>query len=476
MPARLARDPPAVYRRREPEKTVLHALVREHLATLIEALREPDDPGSGLPRFVEEDFRAYVRCGILACGLIRVHCECGVDAVVAYSCKGRGMCPSCGARRMFETAANLVDHVLPEAPLRQWVLSSPFELRGALAGDSDLLCAVNRIFVDEVERWMLRKAEKDGFAGGQIGAVTFVQRFGSALNLHPHLHTLAIDGLYRAKDDGVEFHAVAAPTADDERVVSLAVCRRVERLLVRRGLVGDDVNAADGEKTALMRWYARAMAERAKLSRIDERGRPWSPTIGMGRPLSTGDVLGFSVHARTWVAAHDRAGRERLCRYAGRPPLADAQLSKTTDGQIAFELSKPRWNGETHLVMDPLPFLRRIAWLVPPPRIHAIHYHGFLAPAAKLRSLVVPGRAVQLRVRGPLEAPACAAAPPTSPYYISRAKLLKRVYNIDLMCPRCGREMRPIAAIEDPNELRRILTHLGLPADEPKLSPPRWPP
>jgi hypothetical protein len=51
--------------------------------------------------------------------------ECGKDELVACSCKGRGFCPSCGARRMADLAAHLVDAVLPHAPVRQWVLSLP---------------------------------------------------------------------------------------------------------------------------------------------------------------------------------------------------------------------------------------------------------------------------------------------------------------------------------------------------------------
>ncbi|ARX22851.1 hypothetical protein AM393_28980 (plasmid) [Klebsiella pneumoniae] len=63
-------------------------------------------------------------------GFLRVRCEsCHAEHLVAFSCKRRGFCPSCGARRMAESAALLVDEVLPEQPMRQWVLSFPFQLR-----------------------------------------------------------------------------------------------------------------------------------------------------------------------------------------------------------------------------------------------------------------------------------------------------------------------------------------------------------
>ena len=57
-------------------------------------------------------------------GFLRLRCEdCGHEKLVAFSCKRRGFCPSCGARRMAETTAHLVDQVVPQVPVRQWVLS-----------------------------------------------------------------------------------------------------------------------------------------------------------------------------------------------------------------------------------------------------------------------------------------------------------------------------------------------------------------
>ena len=76
--------------------------------------------------FVRQAFRKYLECGIFAHGFARARCDdCGHDYFVAFSCKGRGVCPSCNTRRMVETAAHLTDHVFPRLPVRQWVLSVP---------------------------------------------------------------------------------------------------------------------------------------------------------------------------------------------------------------------------------------------------------------------------------------------------------------------------------------------------------------
>ena len=111
------------YERHRPEQTPLYALVEGHFPQFLERL---DAEGVSLPHFVREEFEAYLECGRLEYGFLRVKCDaCQHEKLVAFSCKRRGFCPSCGARRMAETAAHLVEHVLPEQPIRQWVLSFP---------------------------------------------------------------------------------------------------------------------------------------------------------------------------------------------------------------------------------------------------------------------------------------------------------------------------------------------------------------
>ena len=106
-------------RRREPERGVLLRVLLGHLQTFLARARQPESH-RGLPRFVERELYRYLQCGLLAFGFARVHCSgCGRDELVAFSCKGRGFCPSCGGRRMADSAAHLVDDVLPDVPIRQ---------------------------------------------------------------------------------------------------------------------------------------------------------------------------------------------------------------------------------------------------------------------------------------------------------------------------------------------------------------------
>ena len=79
-----------------------------------------------MPAYVERELRGLLTCGVLAHGFCRFHgFTCGAGALVAFSGKGRGFCPSCGGRRMAESAAHLIDHVVPDVTVRQWVISFP---------------------------------------------------------------------------------------------------------------------------------------------------------------------------------------------------------------------------------------------------------------------------------------------------------------------------------------------------------------
>jgi hypothetical protein len=89
-----------IYRRRRPERAVLYRLVQQHLETYLTARREADPDGVPIPRHIERELRGYLDCGILACGFARAYCDtCGHDFLVAFSCKGRGLCPSCTCSR-----------------------------------------------------------------------------------------------------------------------------------------------------------------------------------------------------------------------------------------------------------------------------------------------------------------------------------------------------------------------------------------
>jgi Transposase zinc-binding domain len=84
----------AQYVRHRPEQTALYQLIQQHAATFF--MQAQDATGSSLPRYVKDEFDAFLECGILAHGFLRLHCGgCKQDQLLAFSCKRRGFCPSC---------------------------------------------------------------------------------------------------------------------------------------------------------------------------------------------------------------------------------------------------------------------------------------------------------------------------------------------------------------------------------------------
>jgi len=102
---------------------------------------------------------------------------------------------------MVESAALLVDSVLPRQPIRQWVLSVPFPLRWLFASDPRVLGKALLVVTRAIGSYLVKKA---GFThkNAKTRAVTLIQRFGSALNLNIHFHMLFLDGVYEVDSEG----------------------------------------------------------------------------------------------------------------------------------------------------------------------------------------------------------------------------------------------------------------------------------
>ena len=452
----------AVYRRRRPERTVLYRTVQTHLATWLELSCDSRQGASG-PAHVEREFRRYLECGILAHGFARARCaECGHDFLIAWSCKGRGVCPACNTRRMVETAAHLADHVFPPLPIRQWVLSVPKRLRYHLQHDPAIETLALRIFLSVVEQ-ALRRACPAAGSHSRIGAVAFIHRFGALLNPHVHFHCLVIEGVFEADASGVAtFHESCALEQKWLDQVQAKVRRRLLRALTRRGVLEPE------DAQTMASW---------------EHGG------------------GFSLEASVRVEADDRPGLERLLRYCARPAFALERLREIDAGHLIYESVKPGPGGSVRVILTPLELLERLAALIPPPRRHRHRYYGVLAPHAPLRGQVT-ARAGTL----PDATPAATATESIAPTAAATAKpsrssegtekasgeeeaihrraaryawalLLARIYEVfPLLCPRCGREMRIIAFITEGHAIRDILSHLGEPTSPPRLMPARGPP
>ena len=170
------------YERHRPEQTTLYCLVQQHAVSFI--AHTAPSTGAELPWFIKDEFDAFLECGILAHGFLQLRCgECGHDKLLAFSCKRRGFCPSCGARRMSHTTAHLVDHVIPHVRVRQWVLSLPIPLGVLLAAQPEFVTSVLQVVQRVLTRHLLSAARLRADEG-HGGAVTLIQLIGSAVNLN----------------------------------------------------------------------------------------------------------------------------------------------------------------------------------------------------------------------------------------------------------------------------------------------------
>ena len=381
-----ARAPP--YAPHRPESTALYRTVADHFDALVDHVREHYE--KPLPRYVTREIERYRQCGTFANGFVRCHCDaCGNDVLVAFSCKNRGICPSCAARRMCNTAAHLADRVIPDVPVRQWVLSLPFELRRVAAFRADVLRAIAKIFYEAIAAHYARSS---AIANAAAGAVTFVQRFGGSINLNPHLHVVALDGVFTF-DGGLRFHPAGTPTHDDLCAVVRRAHDRIIRWLGRRKLIDDDSedDAKASDPTPIEACANAAMKSGTFGTAADDDNREADERAiaRLGGRMAAAHN-GFDLHAGVRIAAGDYEGRERLVRYGLRPCFALERLSLLPDGRVAYRVKAPRSRRATHRIMEPVEFLARLCALIPPPRYPPVRYHGVFAPNHPRRREVIP--------------------------------------------------------------------------------------
>ena len=468
--------PPPHYERRRPEQTPLYRLVRVHYETF--AADVAHATGTVLPQFIKDEFESYLDCGILAHGFLRLTCDtCARDTLVAFSCKRRGICPSCGTRRMAETAADLVDNIIPPVPVRQWVLSFPMPLRSLFAIHPELITPVLHIIQRALHSHHLKQTGVPR-ATAASGGITLIQRFGSAANLNIHLHGLMLDGVYQSGNADGEPLFIEAPPPSRAQLQTLLgkIINKLMKLLTRLGyLIEEDgiVHLARTDSTdpdnilaplqaAASTWRIAQgpRAGRKVLTLVGEREA--HPSRDHRRDALCANAQGFSLHAGVRCDATDRQGIEQLCRYITRPALSNERLSINREGNVILKLKTAWRNGTTHIVLTPMEFMQRLAALIPRPRLHLIRFHGVLAPNAKLRSKVVPTPA-QKTTAGEGD---CQHAH-SKPLRMTWARLLKRVFDIDVEQCKCGGKLKLIAVIEEPTVIEKILKHIGLDPQPP---------
>ena len=255
---------------------------------------------------------------------------------------------------MADSAALLVDEILPHQPMRQWVLSVPFPLRFLFASQPAVMGKVLGIVYRAIATHLTHKA---GYtkATAQAGAVTLIQRFGGALNANVHFHMLFLDGVYIDSTQGsrARFRWVKAPTSDELSQLTHTIAQRVGRYLERQGLLvrdaGNSYLTAEGvdadSESPINQLLGSSITYRIAIG--PQQGRKvftlqTLPDCGDDPLASTvGKVGGFSLHAGVAARANEREKLERLCRYIARPAVSTKRLALTRNGQVRYELKTP---------------------------------------------------------------------------------------------------------------------------------------
>jgi hypothetical protein len=327
---------------------------------------------------------------------------------------------------MVETAANLIENVLPCVPVRQFVISFPKRIRHYLSTNS-IEQKVLDIVVKEIKnKLIVCSPEVDD---PQIGAVSYIQHFGNTLNYHPHFHLLFVDGVFSSEQNYLLFNQ-AVITKEDIDEVQESIRIQVLKYFGKKGYFDED-------------------------------------TINK---MLTNENSGFSLDASVCIQSWDRDGLERLIRYCARPSFASESL-RWNGPWLIYRLPKQSHTGKRFIQLEPLDFLEKISYFIPSPRKHKRHYHGALAPNSTLRKKVAA--CAQKRPETSVPVDLQSSVNKLKKVTFSWAKLIARIYMDNPLTCRCGGKMKIRAFVIDPFEIQKILNFMGLPFDIPEFDPAR---
>ena len=319
------------YRRRTPEQTQLYRIVYHGRDELPRVWEERFQETYGVLRDeVLTTFDEYLNCGLLAHGAARVYCDtCKHSLLVAFSCKKRGLCPSCGAKRAVKFGEHLYDSVLERVPHQHCGFTLPKRLRVYFRYDRSL----NNILFQAAATAVHSVLGSDTQTPALI---LTAQTAGEALNFNPHLHGLLASGTFDASG---KFTPLAAIDTD---ALSHHLESEVLAELVTRGLITDDdvAQILAQEHTGFGALVPRSLGEGG-----------W-----VGEPFEEADRTKF------------------VARYIERGPISLEKLT-IQDDIITYTTKDERAHE-----FDAMEFLALLSTHIPKPYESITRYYGWLRP------------------------------------------------------------------------------------------------
>lgn len=467
---------PPPYEPRRPTESILYQVISEEVSTFIYERERELCP---LPKYVREELEAFLRCGMHHYGFLRTRCPdsaCGFEHAVPFSCKKRGFCSSCFAKRAAETEEHLTEELLPRAPYRQYVLTFPYGLRYRLSWDGDLLAAIHKTVIDRIYRFIRdRLSPKFRRKDLRPGSVSFLQRCGSLLNLNLHFHLLVLDGAFICRaNKRPYFHKIPKPS--DQQIAELleSIIEAVELYLSKRGLLEEGLSGEASDDLVSIEAASRASVEQ-RIAFGERRGQRVR-RLGFSREGEAMEfngpqcvaLSGFSLHAARRVEREDRQSLSQLINYMARPPISEQRLERDDSGDVVYHLKNSWSDGTRGIKLSPSELIEKLIALIPPRSSPLVRYGGVFAPNFKRRDEIIlkPGRRKKKVSRG---SESSKEKPAKSSVGVGGwARLLRRVFSIDVSsCPRCGKGLEIVSAVVDPAQIRRYLEHVGMPAAPP---------
>jgi len=401
-----------IYRQRHPEHTVFYRVFFHYFELFLQEYEDRFERGHGFFRPVIKDVvEKYLDCGNPMCGFARIRCpDCGEERLLMFSCKTRGFCPSCHAKRREEWGEWMREELLLDVPHRQVVFTVPKMLRLFFRFQRKLLnslclCSVRSLvkFLHTASGLELRP-----------GVAAAIQTFGDRINFHPHIHVLITEG--GATPDG-SFHRVSR---FHDEVIREIFTHEVFSMLLRKKLIGLPL------VQKILRWRH----------------------------------TGFNVHSQ--VRAQTKSEAERVGKYMIRPVLSLKRLFfDETEGKIRYQYSRDGLQEES---MDYLEFIARVTSHIPDKGQVMIRYYGLYSNAhrGKMLKAGADPSSPPLVEDGHLYVPSK-----------GWAEMIRKVYVVDpLLCPSCGGRMKIVAFIEEPKVIDRIIRHLELSFEAERPPPP----
>ena len=225
-----SREKQLIFARHRPEETPLYRVIYHHRDELERSWEERfEDKYGKLRDCVLEAFDSYLNCGILLHGCARAYCEnCKHSELIAFSCKRRGLCPSCDAKRGLIFAENLHENVIGPHPVRHLVFSLPKRLRIYFKYDRKL---TKLLYKAAWDAWSVVTSNLPG----KTGMIAALHSAGDLLHFHPHIHSIALDGTI---DENGTFHQL---TEIDIEKLHNCFQQNIFNALLKQELITQDV-------------------------------------------------------------------------------------------------------------------------------------------------------------------------------------------------------------------------------------------